>query len=206
MTHSTLFVESVDLGHYRDPVNLAATEPLWTDVAQAWGTMVGAGGSILAVFAAALLLRHERRIRHNEQRDTEAAQARTVDVFVGGDGDAGKGMRTVIWKVTNYSADPLRSAIVTIQRLDEDGSASDDHTQRVGMIPPGGDKHGRWQLDPFVPWPADESQPPMHYIRWSVEILDSRGLIWELTEGQLPRRLLAGPSRRWWQFFRRRLG
>lgn len=206
MTDSTSFVETVDLDHYRDSVNLAEDGPLWTDVAQAWGTMIGAGGSILAVLAAALLLRHERRIRDAEQRDSEAAQARTVDVFVGGDGDAGKGMRTVTWKVTNYSSEPLRGAMVIIERLDEDGSGDDFYTERVGMIPPGGDEHSRWRLDPFVPWPAGETEPPMHFIRWSVEILDARGLIWELEDGQLPRRHLVGPRRRWWHRQRRRLG
>ncbi|MGC4857308.1 hypothetical protein ACLQ24_29070 [Micromonospora sp. DT4] len=57
---------------------LAAEAPKITDWMQAWGSVVGLVMSTFAVIFTGLLFRHEIRVRREEQRDGEAAQARLI--------------------------------------------------------------------------------------------------------------------------------
>jgi hypothetical protein len=100
-----------------------AEAPNWADVMQAWGTAAGAVMSALAVLAAVLLLRHEMRVRREEQADFDAAQARLVVAElweVGRDGRDHDLITHVAWHVTNYSAGPILSLSV---RVEQDGKA-----------------------------------------------------------------------------------
>ncbi|TDC86151.1 hypothetical protein E1193_00335 [Micromonospora sp. KC606] len=57
---------------------LAAEAPKITDWMQAWGSLAGLVMSTFAVIFTGLLFRHEIRVRREEQRDQEAAQARLI--------------------------------------------------------------------------------------------------------------------------------
>ncbi|MEU2665218.1 hypothetical protein [Micromonospora sp. NPDC007220] len=57
---------------------LAAEAPKITDWMQAWGSLAGLVMSTLAVIVTGLLLRHEIRVRREDKRASEAAQARLV--------------------------------------------------------------------------------------------------------------------------------
>ncbi|MFG2055235.1 hypothetical protein ACGFI9_14510 [Micromonospora sp. NPDC048930] len=57
---------------------LAEEAPKVTDWMQAWGSLAGLLMSTVAVLFTGLLFRHEVRVRREEKRDAEAAQARLV--------------------------------------------------------------------------------------------------------------------------------
>jgi hypothetical protein len=57
---------------------LAEEAPKVTDWMQAWGSLAGLLMSTVAVLFTGLLFRHEVRVRREERRDAEAAQARLV--------------------------------------------------------------------------------------------------------------------------------
>jgi hypothetical protein len=50
---------------------------------QAWATVAGTLFAAAAAVSAILLLRHEIHVRRREQRDTDAAQARSVIMTIG---------------------------------------------------------------------------------------------------------------------------
>ncbi|MEH1101880.1 hypothetical protein [Micromonospora sp. CPCC 205561] len=93
---------------------LAAEAPKITDWMQAWGSLAGLLMSTLAVIVTGLLLRHEIRVRREEQRASEAAQARLVIPVLTFDDDSGtEGIRTygpsnpASVTLTNHSAAPI---------------------------------------------------------------------------------------------------
>jgi hypothetical protein len=109
---------------------LAEEAPKVTDWMQAWGSVVGLVLSGLAALATWILLRHEIRVRREEQRDREATQARLI---VGratqlsrteeADYETPNGVKRttrsvasdrVRWVVTNHSAAPVFNLRVSV--------------------------------------------------------------------------------------------
>jgi len=95
---------------YSDLV-LAEDTPMITDWMQGWGSIAGLMMSTLAVAFTGLLLRHEIRVRREERRDLEAAQARLIlptlldfsDEIEPSSGE----FRSIRWEVVNHSATPI---------------------------------------------------------------------------------------------------
>ncbi|MEW2378547.1 hypothetical protein AB0883_20950 [Micromonospora sp. NPDC047812] len=93
---------------------LAAEAPKITDWMQAWGSLAGLVMSTLAVVVTGLLLRHEIRVRREEKRASESAQARLViPVLTFKDASETEGIRTygpsnpASVTLTNHSAAPI---------------------------------------------------------------------------------------------------
>lgn len=99
----------MDVAPYPGSV-LAEEAPKITDWMQAWGSLAGLVMSTFAVIFTGLLFRHEIRVRREEQRDSEAAQARLVlTTFMGlGRGSSKDSMYTVAKvRVNNFSDVPV---------------------------------------------------------------------------------------------------
>ncbi|MFD6771185.1 hypothetical protein ACFWC6_33780 [Micromonospora chalcea] len=94
---------------------LAEEAPKITDWMQAWGSLAGLVMSTVAVLFTGLLFRHEIRVRREEQRDNEAAQARLVVGIiaewepseVNEWGDLVGPAVSLTWQVKNYSQAPV---------------------------------------------------------------------------------------------------
>jgi hypothetical protein len=125
---------SVDTWPYSGAV-LAAEAPKITDWMQAWGSVVGLLLSGVAALATWLLFRHEIRVRRDEQRDEEAAQARlvvgsivafgpSVDIIHEG-GVVQGSVRSASWKVKNYSSAPIFQVGVWLNVRTHDGWGED---------------------------------------------------------------------------------
>ncbi|WP_124774368.1 hypothetical protein [Micromonospora inaquosa] len=102
---------------------LAAEAPKITDWMQAWGSLAGLALSGIAALATVLLLRHEIRVRRDEQRDNEAAQARLVVGRIKAIersmlleiASSGAYLRyEVVWEVSNYSGLPVFDLTVNL--------------------------------------------------------------------------------------------
>lgn len=99
---------------------------------QAWGSLAGLVMSTFAVIFTGLLFRHEIRVRRDEQRDQEAAQARLVVGRIVGYGpqattlqwgplDLVHGSVTQFeWSVKNYSSAPILDFDIRVVR-EKDG-------------------------------------------------------------------------------------
>ncbi|MFF4810015.1 hypothetical protein ACFY03_17550 [Micromonospora chersina] len=165
---------------------LAAEAPKITDWMQAWGSVVGLVMSTAAVIFTGLLFRHEIRVRREEQRDNEAAQARllTANHHV----QRGDGPPVLFWEVVNHSAAPITDLDVYISpaSLDDSYLVERERVVEDKLLPPGKSIDGWKTL--FPPFPQSDEG---HYrIRMELDFVDSAGLSWRRLATFTPERQL----------------
>ncbi|MET8089655.1 hypothetical protein [Micromonospora sp. NPDC005220] len=189
---------------------LAAEAPKITDWMQAWGSLAGLLMSGIAAIATLLLLRHEIRVRREEQRDQESAQARLIIARLTGsrreatDPETGVDSGPFValtWEVINYSSQPIMDAQVGISSSkypqDDTEGWGDEYVDVIAKK-----FNGSTELSPPVKVdPLREFQPGNDF-DISIEFYDAAGLNWLRKNRETPRRLLPSswePSR-WTRF------
>lgn len=180
---------------------LAEEAPKITDWMQAWGSVVGLVMSTAAVIFTGLLFRHEIRVRRDESRDAEAAQARLiVGEIMYPFGPAGQ-YDGVSWVVHNHSSAPIFSLYVAVSSSSLDGlllyrGNPDDYPDAVA---PGGSVSGSWTFDEPIPehsWVPDGG-------RVMLEFVDASGLTWQRAGSMSPKRRVnpSMPHASFWPLF-----
>ncbi|MEU7610111.1 hypothetical protein [Micromonospora sp. NPDC049204] len=185
---------------------LAAEAPKITDWMQAWGSLAGLVMSTAAVIFTGLLFRHEIRVRRDEQRDSEAAQARLVVAQIAGlemagtDKETGYPVGTMVgvhWRVKNHSQAPIFDAVVSIDGWTEERWGEVIEGQASGVV----------QCDPPLALDYGSYDPREALV--TVEFTDVAGLRWTRTLGDPPERVIFHPAKyrglkRWLPFLRRK--
>lgn len=163
------------------------------DVFAAWGQVIGAAGTLLAVVVALWIAIRDGRYRDTERRDNEAAHAR----FVSGSRTADPPRLRLSY--TNYGTFPVTSVrlVDVFGRFREtrstgwsiNGSAE---PYVLAAIAP-----GQTVTTPpiTITWPADtevDETAALYYP--TVVFVDTNGRWWERTAHDQPQRLLGSPS------------
>lgn len=178
----------MDVAPYPGSV-LAAEAPKITDWMQAWGSLAGLLMSTAAVIFTGLLFRHEIRVRREEQRDGEAAQARLViaqPVKFSGH-SRGKGRE---WALTdaygvidNYSGAPILDVAVRVIRRGE------VVTEEDAKLPVLADST-QWGVNLVEPIDQEKDDPLPEDFLPQIEFTDASGLRWIRTGNDLPERVV----------------
>ncbi|OLF14329.1 hypothetical protein BLA60_04150 [Actinophytocola xinjiangensis] len=163
------------------------------DVFAAWGQVIGAAGTLLAVVVALWIAVRDGRYRDAERRDNEAAHAR----FVSGARTSDPPRLTLSY--TNYGSLPVTSVRLiavsgrfgTTRSTDWSiGGSAEPYV--LGAIAP-----GQTATTPpiAIHWPADadvDEATALYYP--TVVFVDPNGRWWERTAHDQPRRLLSAPT------------
>ncbi|MEH1098198.1 hypothetical protein [Micromonospora sp. CPCC 205561] len=170
---------------------LAAEEvPKITDWMQAWGSLAGLVMSTAAVIFTGLLFRHEIRVRREEQRDNEAAQARLVvarPVVMKRDGERSDEITHVGCLINNYSSMPIFNLTV---RLYVTGylDAIGEEPALFSVV----QDDVAWTA--ALRWPVRDSDLLKEEFYCSINFVDSAGLSWHRSGLNLPtRKFLPNP-------------
>ncbi|MFC0504173.1 hypothetical protein [Micromonospora costi] len=159
---------------------LAAEEiPKITDWMQAWGSLAGLLMSTIAVVFTGLLLRHEIRVRRDEQRDNEAALARLVVAefrFANGPKVNHEGVLTgqltyVEYRIRNLSSSPILNVSFAVMN-GTDGKVYSSPEQKSVVVS---------EADMGVPFkpPLHPEQPGgPHHLMSIIRFTDANGLQW----------------------------
>lgn len=161
---------------------------------QAWGSLAGLLMSTVAVIFTGLLFRHEIRVRREEKRDAEAAQARLVLATLDGREKSSKagveprlrsllgGEAAVGYKIMNFSGAPVLD--VMIRHSWSGGSKGP--TQHIPVLI--GEQEGDLRLS------EDIDSALLNTILWSstIEIIftDANGQKWRRVDRNAPERLV----------------
>jgi hypothetical protein len=164
-----------------------------TDVFAAWGQVVGAAGTLLAVVVAMWIAIRDGRYRDAERRDNEAAHARL------GSGSRASDPPRLTVSYTNYGSFPVTS----VRLIDVFGRFKETHSTGwsvdgsaepyvLGAIGP-----GQTVTTPpiSVAWPDGteiDKTAALYYP--TVVFVDTNGRWWERTAHDQPRRLLSSPG------------
>lgn len=160
-----------------------------TDVFAAWGQWAGGIGSLAAVLAALWIAIADTRRRDHEQRDQQAANARTVTTRCEWTTqDSGLYERNLVLHVTNHGPRPVLDV-----HLENAEARVDGKVHRVGsprkpvrltdVIGPGADHVGTSLLFNDLPDQADD------YVL-TITFMDADGLYWRRVGKQQPTRVL----------------
>jgi hypothetical protein len=174
-----------------------ADTPTITDWMQGWGTVLGMLVSSGALVFTGLLLRHETRIRRDEQADGERSQARLIIPRLHSHDirrDPELGLTAVKWLIENHSTAPIMAVLI---RVYPKGATDRGKFLKAKYVLSSNTKEqGWWQLPEPVPWPpeATDDNPPLWLLSIDARFIDANGLEWERTRLQPPQRLL-GESR-----------
>jgi len=175
---------------------LAAEAPKITDWMQAWGSLAGLVMSTAAVIFTGLLFRHEIRVRRQEQRDSEAAQARLVIGTVTDATTAGDVVVGARWLVTNHSDAPVFNVNVSVLNRHGEGRplVGGDSDRSIEILQPGQSEVGEVRF--LYHWPAEQVNRDQMWI--AAFFLDSSGVRWARGGTEVPERALDssnfGPS------------
>lgn len=162
---------------------LAEEAPKITDWMQAWGSVAGLVMSTLAVLFTGLLFRHEIRVRREEQRDNEAAQARLVvarPVTVKLDERSGK-LTHVGCLISNYSNAPVFNLTASLFHVDERG-AVDEESALFSVV----QESTAW--NPALATPVRDFEGVVEGYYCVISFTDSAGLYWRRSGLDLPTR------------------
>lgn len=163
------------------------------DVFAAWGQVIGAAGTLLAVVVAMWIAIRDGRYRDSERRDMEAAHARFVSCARASDPPS---LRV---SYTNYGNLPVTSVrlVAVCGRFGQTRSTGwsiggSDEPHVLGAIAP-----GQTVTTPpiSVSWPEDtevDEATALYYP--TVVFVDTNGRWWERTAHDQPRRLLDAPT------------
>ncbi|TDB79620.1 hypothetical protein [Micromonospora sp. KC721] len=158
--------------------------PKITDWMQAWGSLAGLLMSTVAVLFTGLLFRHEIRVRREEQRDNEAAQARLVvarPIAMKRDGERSDEITHVGCLITNYSSMPIFNLTVRLYvtgYLDSIG----DEPALFSVV----QDDVAWTA--ALRWPVRDSDLLQDEFYCVLDFVDSAGLSWRRSGLHLPTR------------------
>ncbi|MEU8262440.1 hypothetical protein AB0C02_17635, partial [Micromonospora sp. NPDC048999] len=168
---------------YPGPV-LTEEAPKVTDWMQAWGSLAGLVMSTIAVLFTGLLFRHEVRVRREERRDAEAAQARLVLAVL----DEPEPFRNrplpaqVSYRVMNFSGAPVLD--VLIRHVWAGGSVGPTHHIPVLIGEEKGDLRVPEELDPHV------VEAVVEFSAIEIIFTDANGRKWQRLDRSAPVRLV----------------
>ena len=170
----------------------------FTDYLEAWSTLGGAIGSILAVIVAGALLLHEMRSRNEERRDAEAGQARLVTVGVGSAAGINGKIPKVPFILANRSAEPISEVRLAIRLR----GVPEPYEVSATAMGPATERDITWQLPEPIAYTRQEYYT--EYFETVVRFTGSKGLQWERSNWNQPKRRLPfrkpslGQRSRWW--------
>lgn len=186
---------------------LLAEAPKWTDQAQAWGTVLGALFSGLALVATFTLLWQNKR----DRKDEEGAQARLVSAQARPAAQIGAEPVTIVYDIYNHSASPIFDVQLELRgTIPGIGTASSADDPRGGLyrniVQPWEQLTGkRWQADRGTAhrvWTLAAEQPDKEKKIYPdvvpvLSFTDVRGLRWQRKGSEPAGRLLEdrSPSR-----------
>jgi hypothetical protein len=165
-----------------------------TDVFAAWGQVVGAAGTLLAVVVAMWIAIRDGRYRDAERRDNEAAHARVVS------GARASDPPSLTVSYTNYGTFPVTSVRLMdisgrFQETSSTGWSVDGSSEPyvLGAIGP-----GQTVTTPpiSIDWPEGSNVDETAALYYpTVAFVDTNGRWWERTAHDQPRRLLSSPGK-----------
>ncbi|NES31746.1 hypothetical protein GCE86_02825 [Micromonospora terminaliae] len=165
---------------------LAEEAPKVTDWMQAWGSLAGLLMSTVAVLFTGLLFRHEVRVRREERRDAEAAQARLVLAVRTGPEPAGSRATVppsrVGYRVLNFSGAPVLD--VLIRYVWAGGSVGPTHHLPVLVGEEQGELRVPADLDPHV------TEALADFSAIEIIFTDASGQKWQRVDRSAPVRLV----------------
>ncbi|MEV6695238.1 hypothetical protein AB0M35_27570 [Micromonospora sp. NPDC051196] len=177
---------------------LAAEVPKITDWMQAWGSLAGLVMSTAAVIFTGLLFRHEIKVRREEQRDSDAAQARLIVGEVTHQFGPSGVFEGVGWTVYNHSDAPVFELYVSVSSnyLDDVPLYLGQPNDYPDGIAPGSQVNGSWTFD--RPFPEERWLPDG--ARVMVEFVDASGLTWKRAGSMSPTRYVqpSMPHTKFW--------
>lgn len=167
---------------------LTAEAPKITDWMQAWGSLAGLVMSTAAVIFTGLLFRHEIRVRRDEQRDNEAAQARLV---IGAVTEAVTVDGLVVgarWLIVNHSNAPVFDVHVSVLNRHGEGRplVEGDSDKSIEILQPGQSEKGSVTF--IYHWPEELVDRDQMWI--AVFYLDASGIQWSRGGTEVPQRLV----------------
>ncbi len=167
--------------------------PKITDWIAAWTGIFGLIVATLALIFTALILRHEIRVRREDQHDLAAAQARLIVSTIELALDVPRVVvRSVRWRVHNYSSAPIVNLRVVIGRR---RNRVDLMLDRHAVLEPGGEIDEELGLDEPIVWRVGDSEPPARRLYVVIEFTDAAGLVWSRFGDQPPQRVMPTPTR-----------
>jgi hypothetical protein len=165
-----------------------------TDVFAAWGQVVGAAGTLLAVLVALWIAIRDGRYRDAERRDNEAAHARLLF------GSRASNPPRLTVSYTNYGTFPVTSVRIVevygrFAETRSTGWSIDGSSEPyvLGSIGP-----GQTVTTPpiTVNWPAETEADETTALYYpTIVFVDTNGRWWERTAHDQPRRLLNSPGK-----------
>lgn len=169
-----------------------AESPNITDWLQAIGSLL----ALPAVGVSILLLLHERRIRHEEEHDQEAAQARLVIgrttnlIYNKALSGSERATYLVTWSVHNYSGQPA----MFVNALVHDELDGEDYLFHIlwDILPPGAEVSGEAAVTVASDDEVDQSR-----FRVDLMFTDAAGRVWRRAGQEMPRRLRQHPDHGW---------
>ncbi|WP_144420152.1 hypothetical protein [Micromonospora haikouensis] len=168
---------------------LAVEAPKVTDWMQAWGSLAGLVMSTFAVIFTGLLFRHEIRVRREERRDNEAAQARLIVTRCVGlsykDEDGIRFVESVHFEVLNFSGLPILYPML-FARTGGYGCRSSAYVEQVVTDRLVG------EMVPKRPFPArikGGGQLDAGYVSTEIYFTDANGLSWQRKDNADPVRI-----------------
>jgi hypothetical protein len=180
-------------------VHAESTSQVWffgsvdADVFAAWGQVIGAAGTLLAVVVALWIAIRDGRYRDAERRDNEAVHARFLS------GARATDPPHLTLNYTNYGSLPVTSVRLTamVGRFGQTRTTGwsiggSDEPFVLGAIAP-----GQTVTTPpiSVSWPEDAEVDEATALYFpTVVFVDTNGRWWERTAHDQPRRLLSAPA------------
>ncbi|MFD6610039.1 hypothetical protein ACFWD1_14260 [Micromonospora chalcea] len=174
---------------------LTAEAPKITDWMQAWSGLLGLFMSTVAVIFTGLLLRHEIRVRRNEQRDSEAAQSRLIaGRVVGFEREqirSPTGLRKgeiigVKWRVDNYSQAPVFDVRVVVHS--EFLQMAFEADQWMSVLRDF--ETGEVDITGCMPRDANDNEITLDDFQLELLYTDQNGLHWWRMGAGVPRRII----------------
>jgi hypothetical protein len=165
-----------------------------TEVFAAWGQVIGAAGTLLAVVVAMWIAIRDGRYRDAERRDNEMAHARVVS------GARASDPPRLTVSYTNYGTFPVTSVRLTdifgrYKEISSTGWAisGSDEPYVLGAINPG----QTVTTPPIdVTWPAETAVDETAALYYpTIVFVDTNGRWWERTAYDQPKRLLSSPGK-----------
>lgn len=155
---------------------------------QAWGSIAGLVMSTAAVLFTGLLFRHEIRVRREERRDNEAAQARLIIATIAEVVKEGGRVVGAELTVVNHSDAPVFDVYlyVTNWQLEHKGMFKGSSSRPIEILQPGETGYGRVVFDQsWLPPRARRS-----YMWAAVSFFDAAGLNWDRKGSEHPARII----------------
>ncbi|GII24283.1 hypothetical protein Pme01_38800 [Planosporangium mesophilum] len=153
-----------------------AEAPKITDWMQAWGSIASLIISTGALVFTGLLLRHEIRIRREEETAASANQARLVFTRITETSSDGRYLQ-IGWEVVNFSSEPVMDVRVRASKTGRRGTAFSQWTKADEIV------KVRREGSCLIPYPG---YPSDFGVALEVHFVDANGLEWSRTNRERP--------------------